>query len=272
MITRIARCLVPGWLWTKLRLARQRLTLARYGSRVVSHTYAGFPLRVHLADPLAEGWYDRDWPPMPEVELLKRYRLKSGALVFDLGAHQGVVALILARTVGPTGAVVAVEANPHNAEQGRRNRDLNHAPQLTIMHAAVADRPGTMTFNQGLNGQMDDGSGAWGTAEVPAVTIDQLADRHGRPDVLFIDVEGYECHALRGAARTLEGRPDCFVEVHVGEGLERFGGTAADVLGFFPEEHYERFVASPDGSAFVPAGDGAGVMAGRFFLVAVRRG
>jgi hypothetical protein len=39
------------------------------------------------------------------------------------------------------------------------------------------------------------------------------------PDILFIDVEGFEVHALKGATHTLQGRPDCFIEVHVGCGL-----------------------------------------------------
>ena len=158
MIRQFARDLAPRWLWARLRLARQRFTIARYNCRVVQRVYAGFPLQVYLADPLGEGWYDHDWPRMPEIELLQRRRLRENARVFDLGAHQGVVALILARIVGQGGMVVAVEANPHNADVCRRNRDLNQASQLTILHAAVADKHGTIVFSHQLNGQVDDGS------------------------------------------------------------------------------------------------------------------
>jgi hypothetical protein len=75
--------------------------------------------------------------------------------------------------------------------------------------------------------------------QVLGVTIDELAACHGRPDVLFIDVEGYECHALRGARNTLASHPDCFVEVHSGEGLEKYGGSESEVASFFPEAVYE---------------------------------
>ena len=44
----------------------------------------------------------------------------------------------------------------------------------------------------GLNGQVDDGSRGWGRVEVPATTIDALSQAHGYPDVLFVDVEGFE--------------------------------------------------------------------------------
>ncbi len=62
---------------------------------------------------MAEGWYDHDWVDvMNEITLLRKSRLKVGARVFDIGAHQAVVALLLSRTVGPTGEVIAVEADP----------------------------------------------------------------------------------------------------------------------------------------------------------------
>src|SRR5262249_47043967 len=156
----------------------------------VNHTYGGFPFRIVISDPLAQGWYDCDWPVQPEIALLSQHRLRPGARVFDLGAHQCVVALMLARTVGLQGSVIALEANSHNARVGQRNRDANEAPQLQVLHAAVAERSGSITFNEGLNGRVDDGTGEWGRVEVPAYSIDDLADKHGTPDLLFLDVEG----------------------------------------------------------------------------------
>jgi FkbM family methyltransferase len=273
MIKPLVKKVMPPWLWTRLRLLRLRRQVEGFRPRRVRHSYGGTPLEIELADPLGQAWYDNDWPPLPEVELLSRHRLAPGALVFDLGAHQGVVALMLAQAVGPGGRVVAVEANPHNAAVARRNRDLNGAGQLHIIAAAVSDAPGRLTFNEGLDGQVDDGTGAWGRIEVEAVTIDGLAREHGPPDVLFLDVEGFECQALRGARETLARRPDAFVEVHVGFGLETFGGSVAEVLDHFPESHYDRFIAPdvPD-RTFVPYRPDSPLLGQRFFLVAVGRG
>src|SRR5207244_4436158 len=150
---------------------------------------------------------------------------------------------ILGDAVGPSGKVVAVEANPHNADSARRNRDTNGSAQIVIEAAAVSDQLGELTFNRGLNGHVDDGSGQWGTMRVPALTVDLLSERHGVPDVLFIDVEGYELHALRGGKKTLENFPDCFIEMHVGVGLEANGGSVraiVDTLG----DRYELFMSN----------------------------
>jgi FkbM family methyltransferase len=217
------------------------------------------------------GWYDHEWPELREIELLRKHRLKPGALVFDLGAHQGVVALILARIVGPAGKVIAVEASRHNADAARKNVKLNGAEQCTVLNAAVSNVPGTLSFSLGLNGKADDGTGEWGRVEVEACTIDGLAKRCGTPDLLFIDVEGYECRALQGAQQTLHTRPDAFGEVHLGKGLEQFGGSAEQVFGFFPPAHYDLFISENDQEPFRPLLDRSQHPQQRFFLIAIGR-
>jgi len=198
--------LLPSRLWAKLRLVRQYYMLRRYPRRLAQHTYGGVPLTVYLADPLAEGWYDHDWPELPEIALLAQHSLKPGARVFDLGAHQAVVALMLAHQIEPMGMVVAVEANPHKVAIADKNRELNQAENLRIIHAAIAEASGSLVFNQGLDGQVDSGTGEWGRTVVNALTIDDLTRDYGPPNVIFIDIEGYESKALEGARESLAGR------------------------------------------------------------------
>jgi len=264
------KAVVPKPLWSRLRMLRMHYTRSSYRRRRVRHNYGGYPLEVELVDPMGAGWYDHDWPELPEIALLKQHGLRPGARVFDIGAHQCVVALMLSKTVGPQGFVLAVEGSPENCQAGEQNRKLNGIDNLRILHAAGAAQSGTLVFNRGANGQVDDGSGDWGQIEVAAYSVDDLADTFGAPDVLFIDVEGFECELLRGARKTLAGRPDCFVEVHVNAGLEKFGGSIATVLSLFPPG-YEFFAAPPD-QAFAPWKEAGAVLHDRFFLVAIPSG
>jgi FkbM family methyltransferase len=243
-----------------------------FPTRVVEHVYGGNPLKVFLSDPLAEGWYDHDWADLPEIDVLKRGRLRPGARVFDIGAHQGVVAAMLANVVGPSGRVVAVEASPHNSSAALRNRELNGLTQIEVVQAAASDEPGTLVFNEGLNGQLDDGTGAGGRLLVEAVTIDGLADRFGLPDVVFLDIEGAECLALSGASRVLASAADFFVEVHAGCGLEQLGGSVAEVLSRFPEDQFAVSIRAESDASFRPPGEGDSLRRDRFFLIARRRG
>lgn len=233
MIHRFLRRTLPPRLYTRLGLAREAFGRARFRPYVATHRYGRRELSVLVEDAMGRSWYDHDWAMPAEIELLAaRGRLRAGARVFDVGAHQGVVAMMLADLVGDAGTVVAVEATPHNAELARRNAALNGLAGIEVLHAAGADTPGTLYFSPRMNGHVATEDEA--SVAVRAVTVDELAAEHGPPAVLFVDVEGYELHVMRGARATLdEHRPDLFVEVHMGEGLERFG-DADDLLRLIP--------------------------------------
>jgi FkbM family methyltransferase len=270
----LARELLPEGISTKLRRARSRYQYTKsYKSRYVSHTYGGFPLKILLTDSMAQDWYDRDLPELNELALLKQHGLRSGAKVFDIGAHQGVFALMMAKIVGPRGMVVGVEANWHNAAIARENRDLNSAPQLVIVEAAAAEKSGTLFVSEELNGHIVLEGGKSGRWPVPCLSIDELTLQYGVPNVLFIDVEGFEMKVLEGATQTLKHQPDCFVEVHVGCGLETYGFSAKSVVSFFRTRGYRLFIAEQDEELFSRAFHGLKLGSPlpdeRFFLVAL---
>jgi FkbM family methyltransferase len=259
----VPRLAIPSPFLGLLRLAKSRWQTARYRQHVVRHTYGGFPLNVCIADSMAAQWYDRDWPIPAELAVLSQRKLRPGATVLDAGAHQGLVAMLLARMVTPSGTVVAVEACPRNVEIARKNCALNDISNVQVLHAAVGESAGSIRFTPTINGQVASDK-EWATVEVPSVTIDALAERYGTPDVLFVDVEGYEVQALNGSRRSLETGPDCFVEVHVGCGLEKFGGTVEMLTNCFPKG-YEFLFLDPDSN--MPTAP----LHKRFYLIASRR-
>lgn len=231
----------PPAVWGLARRAYYGAINRAYPKRVVSHSYGGTRLQVNITDPVAANWYDRDWGPSSEIIRLRSRRLRPGARVFNIGAHQCVVAMLLAEIVGPQGQVVAVEGMPHDAKIGKLNCRMNGYKNVAVLHAAIAETSGRIAFSTGghINrGQSDYDGRIW----VDAFSIDDLASRFGPPDVLYIDVEGYEAHALRGARKTLQQRPDYLVEVHAGVGLEDFGETVDSVLSFFPSQHFDLWI------------------------------
>lgn len=263
----LAKSVLPARVWRGLHEWKLRRHVQEYPRSVVDRRIAGHPLRLLIADGLASNWYGRDWPSLVEVDFLKTHRLRPGARVFDCGAHQAVVAMVLAREVGQSGAVLAVEAMRHNCEVGRRNLELNSIGNVEIMEAGVAREPGTLRFTFGMNSSL---SPASGSVEVPAVSIDQLATRYGLPDVLFIDIEGAELEALRGADRTLRTRPSCFVEVHVDEGLERMGGSSSEILSLLSGYGFQLHAFEENSDRVLPVDQcPPELFRKRFFLLAV---
>jgi FkbM family methyltransferase len=250
MIRALLRRTIAPRLYTRLGLAREAFGRARFRPYVAAHRYGRRDFQVQIADEMGRGRYDHDWTTPAEIELLAvRGRLRAGARVFDVGAHQGVIAMILADLAGDSGQVVAVEATPHNAELAVRNALLNGLPRIVVLHAAAADEPGELRFSPRMNGHVAAEDEA--AVTVRAVTVDELTAEYGPPHLLFVDVEGYELHVLRGARATLAAhRPDLFVEVHSGEGLERFG-DADDLLRLIPSG-YEILVSRTEHGPFRP--------------------
>jgi FkbM family methyltransferase len=268
---------LPNATVRRLRVWKHRRTRTRYVERIVEHQYAGRPLRVIIGSPYGDR-YDHDWSELAEIAVLREGQLRPGALVFDLGASYGVIAMMLAAAVAPGGRVIALEAHPDDAELARRNGELNGCENLDCLHAAVARASGEIMF--GHNGTVDDGAGRWGHIPVPAWSIDDLAERYGMPDVVFIDIEGFEHQALLGATRTLTRRPDWFVEVHSAELGTYAPSSAQDVIDCFDPDIYD-LRAGVDRLGLVP-GNGvvsrttfrplaeceASLLAQRFFLIA----
>ena len=267
--------LLPPQVWGFLRKIWYRCRWALFRKRTVVHTYGGKLLKVYLSDEASVVWYDHDYPPLPELEFLRRDGFPRGTRIFDIGAHQCVIAMMLAEAVGPSGSVIALEALPHHAKVGLRNVRANGYHNIEVVHAAGAETSGKIAFTFGDHihrGERDSDGKIW----VESYSIDDLTEHFGAPGIVYIDVEGYECRVLKGAAKTLATNPDCFVEVHVGCGLEAFGDGVDSVLNFFPAERYHLFARSLTEERFSPLKFAHGALAdtrtnSRFFLLALHR-
>lgn len=254
-----ARRLLPTPLWTALRRWKGNREIQTFSAREVTHVYHGVRLNVALRDGLGEGWYDHDWPVQPEIAFLQRHSLRAGARVFDCGAHQAVVAMMLASIVGDEGQVVAVEALAFNLSIAHENLRLNPhlSKRVRLVRAAVTQRAGTVEFSEDFsrNGRIrTDVQIHAGKQVIPATTLDELGAVHGDPDVIFLDIEGAEQGALLGATRLLSNsnKPDWFIEVHIDTGLEILGGSASEICRILRDAGYKLFWCDMQDGHFQP--------------------
>jgi FkbM family methyltransferase len=134
-----------------------------------------------------------------------RQFVPTGGLVFDIGANQGRLTQVFAE-IGAR--VVAVEPNPALTA---RVRARYGSARVTVEGAAIGDQEGTAELSLGRDSGHSTLSTDWqdaigdaatdrwdGSVEVPVTTLDALIARHGRPDFVKIDVEGFEPQVLSG--------------------------------------------------------------------------
>ncbi len=172
--------------------------------------------------------------------------VREGDAILDVGAHVGTFTVPLARRVGPSGRVVAVEPDPGNLELLYQNLAGNGVgARVTVVEGLVADepdprRPVPSPTNSGATRFVIDRDGA-GAAPL---SVDHIADTTlagRRPALLKIDVEGMEWSVLRSARATMaSARPIVSCEI-VAAQLERDGATLADLDRFFADHRYALF-------------------------------
>lgn len=140
---------------------------------------------------------------------------RPGDCAWDVGANVGVYTQQLLNGVGPSGHVVAIEPVPENAAILRA---LGVGSRLTVIEAALADTDGkTSLVVSGESGETSHiGSGPGEGLMVRMVRGDYLVAEEGipSPDVLKIDVEGFEGDVLDGLPTALRSIRDVVVEVH----------------------------------------------------------
>ena len=201
-----------------------------------------------VTTPLAKNWYaQRENDHSHELDALMALGLK-GATVFECGAHHGRDCTLLAKIVGPEGRIISFEPHPDNIRVLRRNVELNRLQNVIAVNAAVGSKPGSLSIKSRSNAKVSHSGGI----EVPVVTLDEWAEANGIwPDLIKIDVEGYEFEVLRGARKVLERTPTVFVEVHcniVGE----FGATPEEIWKLIDLSKYEAWIQPHDGVAVEP--------------------
>jgi FkbM family methyltransferase len=165
--------------------------------------------------------------------------MQPGMIVFDVGANAGVFTLLAARSGAQ---VVAFEPSAAAAQLLRDHLVLNGL-EAQIIEAVVADRDGEISFfEQGAantssisesSARTGEGLAPGSVAAVvrPAITLDSYCASTGLwPDLVKLDVEGAEAHALSGAKAWLMRRKGILlIEVHPWS-LAQLGRSESDVL------------------------------------------
>jgi FkbM family methyltransferase len=177
----------------------------------------------------------------------------SGKVVFDVGAYEGVLTLFFAVSAEQ---VISYEPNPLSIKALRRNIELNQLENVTVRHVGLGANPrcAVMIWNPAMAGAatVDDTSMAHSIGsrkhavreEIQITTLDQdMVDaRLPVPDLIKIDVDGYELPVLEGAQALLRrANPALFLEMH-GETINEKKRNANGIVNFLTAAGYKNIL------------------------------
>jgi FkbM family methyltransferase len=191
------------------------------------------------------GWYEHE--SIRVVETL----VQPGMVALDVGAHIGYYTLRLARRVGSSGRVLALEPHAPTFRLLAENLPPARFPNVELVPVAAGDTPGEALLVEFMGSGkhsfydvsvLDAEYRARGTkVAVRVARIDDLMRERGLHQVHFVklDIEGAEQAALRGMAEVLAASP-------VVAAIVEYNSRAIDAAGSSPEE----FVADLKGLGF----------------------
>jgi len=140
-------------------------------------------------------------------------------VIYDVGAHVGIHVLYIAKLLNGVGKIYAFEPYPENFDGLLCNLKINRPKSKTIIpiNKAIGKENGIAYMVKGLHDGMhhiteyEEKS----TLMVDMTTIDYFVSQNvEKPNLILIDVEGYEMNVLLGAENTIKKYSPMFILEH----------------------------------------------------------
>jgi len=164
--------------------------------------------------------------------------IRPGSTVVDVGANQGLYALLFSRLAGDRGHVYAFEPDPDLFEAAKANCQANSAANVTLFPVAVGSREARLVLRRSLVNAGDNrlAPGPSNASRKPVeVAVMPLDTALGGTEVDFIkiDVQGWEWEVFQGMPRILEQRRSLTIWFEFWpQGLQAAGADAVKLLEF----------------------------------------
>ena len=178
------------------------LNLLRAGPVDVSYQGASFRF-YHQASATERGALFNPDYNLEELDFLRAHTPEGGVFI-DIGANVGTYAMVLARHVGRSGNVIAIEPHPVTHARLAFNRAASGFAQVGLVAAAAGPSDGDLMIetdgdNLGAS-HIVTGKAASNAIRVPSLRLQRILGDAGvdHVDALKIDVEGYEDRVLTG--------------------------------------------------------------------------
>lgn len=201
------------------RLPQLLMLRARSKTRYVEREIAGNKMCLDLKDPGISSDLLRDGIREPFLTESIQEEIREGDVIVDIGANIGYYALQEARLVGDNGKVYAIEPVPENVELLKKNIELNNYSNIEVFQLAVGGVNKTdyvYISNCRNTASMIKTRASIDKVPIEVTTLDKFLKNKPQPNLIRMDVEGYEVEIVKGMRRLLESNNPLklIVELH----------------------------------------------------------
>lgn len=198
-----------------------------------------------LVDPVVDKGLERSIYRFGEYEagtlsVLKKF-LREGDVFLDVGANIGFLSLVAARFVGESGMVYAVEPHPETYQILKENIHLNRIKNACPLNIALGAEVSEARIYDNLdisrgsaslipppNTSEKSGRPVWMTTISMLIEEGQIQ----LPNLIKIDVEGFELEVLKGARTLLSSSQAPALCVEFSQYHSRSGGNMRNIYDF----------------------------------------
>ncbi len=172
---------------------------------------------------------------------------KNKTCALDIGAHIGLVTMPMSTAMGPEGKVVAFEPSLANRQALTQHLSFNNLTNVVVIDSLIGDKiEEKVTFYEsaGISGMNTcapvKSSKDYKKSRHYQTTIDEFCKLNGlMPNIIKIDVEGWELSVLEGATQVLRtAKPMIFLSVHP-KHIQSLGRSTSELQTLLGEVDYE---------------------------------
>ena len=236
-LERVIKFLVPQKVQVIIKHFRHRRDVSNFKSFVLHKRIGSAEFDFFIGDSTGKKWYSgAHTKESLEMEALHSLLVKPGDTVLECGSHHGFTTLLLSSWVGEQGKVFAFEPSETSFNILKKNIEINHRKNIEPRMAAIGKEKGTI--------KISDSSCATVTGEEIGYPVEMLPldeFQHLKPDVIKIDVEGYEGDVLKGASKILSSKPKLAIELHT-ELLSRYQTSVSEIFSLIDAEQYNVWI------------------------------
>jgi FkbM family methyltransferase len=246
----ILRGVTPPFIWCLFSAVWPKKSTTRNPDENTIDLRKNIRLRIHPESRIPFEYFRSTDQAMVE-ELDQFLQLATGrATLLDIGALHGLFSLAFTAN-HPSRQALAVEASPIAFAKLLYNIHANPSCRINAEEVALSDHCGKLSMVYEWEHAVANPIEAGRSLSVPATTGNELCARKNfTPDVIKIDVEGYELSVLRGLSTILENhKPLIFIEVHPSR-LRSQGLAANEVYELLARHGYS---LHPDSQGDTPA-------------------